>query len=239
MQLGDLLISSYQSPLGGTSATYNLGKKGMSGDILGTPADAKRRRKAIWITTGVLVLITAGTIATFATMNAGGGGSSPGAASPTPVVTATPAPAGPATAVGELDDDEALLTIETALAAPIGSVGTSADLEALLKDVAVDSYAAELEAQWQELVSQGWSIQGSPTLVSSDVTSMKADAAVPTAEVTACIDSSAVSMLDADGKPIGDASAKTPRALHLFTLVQGTDDIWRIASHSFPNDPTC
>ena len=57
--------------------------------------------------------------------------------------------------------------------------------------------------------------------------------------MTACIDSSAVSILDAAGAPIGDDSAKMPRALHLFTLVQGADDIWRIANHSFPNDPTC
>lgn len=210
----------------------------MSGDVLGTPADAKRRSKALWISIVAVVLIAAGTIIAFALSTSGGDGS-PGAAAPTPTVTASPAPAAPPTETGEIDDEEALLTIETALAAPIGTVGTSADLEALLKNIAVDSYAAELEAQWQELISQGWSIKGSPTLVTSEVTSLTADSDPPTAQITACIDSSAVSILDADGNPIGDDSAKTPRALHLFTLVQGDDDVWRIANHSFPNDPTC
>lgn len=211
----------------------------MSGDTLGTPADAKRRRTALWIAIAAVIIIAGGTIAAFALSSAGGGGSTPGAASPTPTVTATPAPAGPPTEAGELDDDDALATIELALAAPIGSVGTSADLEALLKDVAVDAYAAELEAQWQELISQGWSIEGTPTLVSSEVTSLDSGSDPPTAAISACIDSSAVKMLDADGKQIGDDSATMPRALHLFTLVQGSDDIWRISSHSFPNDPTC
>lgn len=213
----------------------------MSGDVLGTPADAKRRSKALWISIAVVVLIAAGTIVAFALSTSGGGNGdgTPGAASPTPTVTATPAPAGPPTVAGELDADEALVTIETALAAPIGTAGTSADLEAVLKDIAVDSYAAELEAQWQELISQGWSIKGSPTLVTTEVTSLTSDTDPPTAQITACIDSSAVSILDANGDPIGDDSAKTPRALHLFTLVQGSDDIWRIANHSFPNDPTC
>lgn len=209
----------------------------MSGDILATP-DARKRR-ALWISLAAATVIVIGVIIALV-ITAGDRGSTTGAGpSPSPSVTATPAPAGPPTAAGELDDDEALITIETALAAPISTVGTSADLAALLKDVAVDAYAAELEAQWQELVSQGWSITGTPTLVSSIVTSMSTDSDPATAEVTACIDSSAVSILDSAGNPIGDDSAKTPRALHLFTLVQGADDVWRIANHSFPNDPTC
>jgi hypothetical protein len=217
----------------------------MSGDNFAMPATA--RRKAVWISLAAAILIAIGVTVAFALTTPSDDGT-PGAdppstasstASPTPTVTSTPAPAGPTTAVGTIDDDEALVTIETALAAPIGTAGTAADLAAVLKDVAVDSYAAELEAQWQELVSQGWSITGTPVLVSSTVTSMNSDSDPPTAEITACIDSSAVTLLDADGDPIGDDSAKTPRALHLFTLVQGPDDIWRIATHSFPNDPTC
>lgn len=197
---------------------------------------------ALWISIAVVVLITAGAIAAFALSTSdGGNGSTSGAATPapTPTVTATPAPAGPPTVTGELDADEATVTVEKALAAPIGTAGTSADLEALLADIAVESYAADLEAQWQELISQGWSVEGSPTVLTSEVTTLTSDSDPPTAEITACIDSSAVSVLDADGDPIGDDSAKTPRALHLFTLVQGNDDIWRIADHSFPNDPTC
>lgn len=218
----------------------------MSGDIFSTPATVRRR--ALWITSALAALIAIGVavaIAVTAPSDAGSSSAGPPntssseSPSPTPTVTATPAPAGPATAVGTIDDAEALTTIETALAAPISTAGTSADLAALLKDVAVDAYAAELEAQWQELVSQGWSITGAPVLVSSSVTSLNTDADPATAEVSACIDSSAVELLDAAGAPIGDDSAKMPRALHLFTLVQGSDDIWRISAHSFPNDPTC
>ncbi len=211
----------------------------MSNDVLGTPA-AKKRSTALWIAIAAVALAVVGTVSAFAlTANRDDQATNGSGPSPTPSVTATPAPAAPPTVAGEIDADEAQLTIQTALAAPIGTAGTSADLAAVLKDVAVDAYAAEVEAQWQELISQGWSIDGSPTLVSTEVTSLSADAEPPTAEITACVDSSAVTMLDANGAPIGDDSAKTPRALHLFTLIQGTDDIWRISAHSFPNDPTC
>ena len=204
----------------------------MSNDVLGTPA-ARKRSTALWIAIAAVVLAVVGTISAFAlTANRDDQAATGSGPSPTPSVTATHAPAAPPTVAGEIDAAEAQLTIQTALAA-------SADLAAVLKDVAVDAYAAEVEAQWQELISQGWSIDGSPTLVSTEVTSLSADAEPPTAEITACVDSSAVTMLDANGDPIGDDSAKTPRALHLFTLIQGTDDIWRISAHGFPNDPTC
>lgn len=224
----------------------------MSGDVLATPV--ARKRRAVWISLAVAAVIATGAIATYAVTTSGGGGTAPDAGSgggsessdtatptpaPTPTVTATPAPAAPPTVDGELDDDAALVTVETALAAPISTMGTSEDLAVLLKDVAVDAYAAEIEAQWQELVSQGWTITGEPALVSSDVTAVNADVEPATAEITACIDSSAVAILDANGDRIGDESATVPRALHLFSLVQGDDDIWRIAGHTFPNDPTC
>lgn len=80
---------------------------------------------------------------------------------PTPSVTATPAPAADPTEVGELDETVATDVIVTALAAPISTATTPGDLEALLKNVATDAYAAELEAQWLELNSQGWTVSGS------------------------------------------------------------------------------
>lgn len=226
----------------------------MSGDVLATPV--ARKRRAVWISLAVAAVVALGAITAYGVTTSGGGGDTPDAGSsgstgsdasatatptpnPTPTVTATPAPAAPPTVDGELDDDAALVTVETALAAPISTVGTSEDLAVLLKDVAVDAYAAEIEAQWQELVSQGWTITGEPALVSSEVTAVNAEADPATAEISACIDSSAVSILDANGDRIGDDSATVPRALHLFSVVQGDDDIWRIANHTFPNDPTC
>lgn len=209
----------------------------MSDDSLGTTG-AHRRTMILWVALGAIVLGAVGAIIAFALMNGDGGDAAP-SASPTPTVTATPAPAADPTETGELDEESAVDAIETALAAPFATVGTSDDLAELLKNVAVDAYAAELEAQWQELISQGWTIDGSPSLVSAEVTDLDAGAGTPTASVTACVDSSEVTISDAAGDQVGDPAATEPRALHLFTLIQGSDDVWRISAHSFPNDPTC
>lgn len=212
----------------------------MSEDVsVGTPG-ARKRTVAVWVAVGALVLGVTGAIIAV-TLNQGSAGGPDGSATPmpTPSVTATPAPAADPTEVGELDETVATDVIVTALAAPISTATTPGDLEALLKNVATDAYAAELEAQWLELNSQGWTVSGSPDLVSTAVTALDTDAAVPTAQVTACLDSSAVVIADYAGDPIGDVSAMTPRALHLFTLLQGDDGVWRISSHTFPNDPTC
>lgn len=194
----------------------------------------RKRTVIIVVAVGVLVLgVTAAVIAS--TMNQ----TPVDAGTPTPTVTATPAPAAGPTAAGELDEVVATDVIETALAAPISTAGTAGDLDALLKNVAIDSYAAELEAQWLELSSQGWTVSGAPALISASVTKLDTTATASTAEVTACVDSSDVVITDHAGDPIGDAAAMMPRALHLFTLMQGDDGTWRIASHSFPNDPNC
>lgn len=159
--------------------------------------------------------------------------------SPTPTPTVTPAPAATPTADGKLDDAQSLAVVKAALTAPVAKVGTEVDLDELLKNVATGAYVAELQAQWQELNSQGWTISGSPKIVSSKVTALDTASATPTAQVTTCVDSSAVRILDSAGKPIGSPSAMTPRALNLFSLVQGEDHVWRISTHSFPNNPTC
>lgn len=211
----------------------------MSEDVLGT-TDAPRRTIAVWCAIAALVLVVVGTFIAFAVIP---GLSGPvGSASdptPTPSVTATPAPAATPSSPDDLADADASEVIEMALAAPIAAVGTSADLAELLKNVAVDSYAAELEAQWQELISQGWTLTGAPELVSTQVTRIDMDAESPTAAVTACVDSSGVIIADAAGQPVGDPAARMPRALHLFDLIQGQDGLWRISAHAFPNDPEC
>lgn len=213
----------------------------MSGDSR-TRASVSRRTLIISATTALVIAVLAIWLAVSAT-----GGDAPTAEadgaqatpSPTATVTATPAPAAAATPIGELKDDEALEVVETALAAPIASVSTPEDLDALLTDIAVDAYAEELAAQWQELISQGWTITGAPALVSAEVTSIDAKTEPSTAEVTACVDSTEVEILDASGTRIGSADATTPRALHLFSLVQDDEGTWRISAHRFPNDPIC
>lgn len=211
----------------------------MSEDVLGT-AGAQKRTIAIWCAIAALILIVVGTVIAFAVVP-GLSGPIRSAADPTPSpsVTATPAPAATPSSTDAFDEADASEVIGLALAAPIATVGTSADLAELLKNVAVDSYAAELEAQWQELVSQGWTLSGAPQVVSTQVTHIDVNAETPTAAVTACVDSSEVVIADAAGNPVGDPAATMPRALHLFDLIQGQDGLWRISAHTFPNDPEC
>lgn len=213
----------------------------MSEDVSVGTTGARKRTVAILIALFAVAVLGAVNAAIAHSAPSDGDDAMPTASvpTPTPSVTATPAPAADPTDPRKLNEVQANDVIETALAAPFTTVGTADDLDALLTNVAVDSYAAELQAQWQELASQGWTISRTPVLVSTDVVNLDADAAPPTAEVIACVDSSAVTIADAEGDPVGDPSATLPRALHLFSLVQGDDDIWRISTHSFPNDPKC
>lgn len=142
-------------------------------------------------------------------------------------------------APGDLDEDAAAGVISIAIDTPLSATDTHDALDIALADIAVEGYAAELEAQWLELTSQGWSQSGSPHVESLEIVALDSDSDPATSEVIACIDSSDVVTVDAEGAPIGDPAASSPRALHLFTMVQGDDGIWRVSSHSFPNDPSC
>lgn len=163
--------------------------------------------------------------------------------SPTPTnpTTAPTLPSGgpTSTAPGELAEDEAAVVVDTAITAPLTEADTADALATDLADVAVDGYASELEAQWLELTSQGWSVTGTPTIASTDVTDVDSSADPVTAQVLACIDSSGVAIVDADGEPVGNRSAAMPRALHSFTMIQDADGTWRISDHSFPDNPSC
>lgn len=150
-----------------------------------------------------------------------------------PVVVVKPADPAPTTEPGEIEDTSATDVIAHVLAIPIQPVETAEDLDTLMGNVASGGYLRELESQWQELVANGWSVEGTPTVVSAEVT----EASDSQATVVACVDSSNVRILDAAGVAIGAAS--TVRALNVYTLEQSGDGIWRITSHSFPNDPAC
>lgn len=160
--------------------------------------------------------------------------------SPTdPPASGAPSGGAVSTAPGELDEEEASELITLAVAPVPESVSTDSQLSDSLSDVAIDAYAEELEAQWLELSTQGWSMSGEPTVAELDITTLDDTSTPVTAEVSACIDSSDMRMTDADGELIGDQSATMPRALHLFTMVQADDGTWRVAAHSFPDDPRC
>lgn len=154
-----------------------------------------------------------------------------------PATAAEPVEPAPVTEPGALDDDEAAAIVQHVLATPFEPVETAEELDARMQSVAVDHYLEELEAEWLELVTSGWSFSGKPEVVSAEVTDLGSSKQGATAEVVACIDSSQVRMLDAEGDPIGDSAA--PRARQLFTLTQGDDTGWRIAARSFPDNPEC
>ena len=215
----------------------------MSDDVdLGT-IGARKRTVTLWVTAAVITAAVIAAVAVYALTAQPHAADAPGAEgaepSPTPTVTAIPAPPTGSTAIGELVEADAVTILDAALAAPIAAVGTSTDLDELVKNVAAGSYASELEAQWQEFVSQGWTVKGAPSVITVEVTTLDTDATPAIAEIAACVDASDVSILDAEGDPVGDPAVALPRALHLFTLTQGDDEVWRITAHGFPNDPTC
>lgn len=168
-------------------------------------------------------------------------------ASASPASPGSPAkPSAPATsggtvttAPGVLAEEEATELITIAIAPQLEQSTTETELTDVLADIAIEGYAEELQAQWLELNSQGWSVTGAPTVATLEITSLE-DASDPvTAEVLVCIDSSAVQIVDADGESVGDPDAAMARALHRYTMIQADDGSWRVSSHAFPDDPEC
>ncbi|MFT4157695.1 MAG: hypothetical protein QM630_07195 [Microbacterium sp.] len=213
----------------------------MSGDFSEGITGDRSRARTIATAIGVVAIAAAGVIAATTLLPASQSPKADSSTSPSPSVTATPLPASDATAPGALEESEAATIVDAVLSVPLAleSIGTESDLDALLRDIAADSYAAELHATWQEYLTNGWTVKGTPTVESAEVTSLDDAARPATAEVTACIDSTDVTIVDAAGNPVGDQSARAPRALHLFSLIQSEDGTWRITAHSFPNDPKC
>lgn len=152
---------------------------------------------------------------------------------PHPVVVVDPVKPAPSTEPGSIADASARDVVAHVLAVPFQPVETADDLGTLMGNVAADSYLQELESQWQELVANGWSIEGTPKVVSAEVT----ESSDTHATVVACVDSSNVRTLDAAGVVIGSASDTSAR--NVFTLEQRSDGVWRITAHSFPDDPAC
>ncbi|WOF22633.1 hypothetical protein N8K70_14740 [Microbacterium betulae] len=156
-----------------------------------------------------------------------------------PSASETSAPGEFAPVTGDLEPEDATDLVAESLTPPdAGTAPDAEDLEALLTDLAAGSYRAELEAQWLELSANGWSYSGEPRVADLEIVALDERSDPATAEVTACIDSSEVVLLDAEGQRIGSQDDVVPRAAHLFALVRD-DDTWRVTSRSFPDDPAC
>ena len=166
-----------------------------------------------------------------------------GDAKPSPTETPAPseAPNSPETAgategAGPITDDTASDIITAALSTTLTESEDDGALAEQIEGFAADAYAAELEAQWQELVVNGWSISGAPKI---EKTIVEVADDERSAVALSCVDATKVRVLDSEGEPIAAEAASTNRALHRFTLTRGDDDVWRVTGHDFPDDPAC
>ncbi|MGO3089505.1 MAG: hypothetical protein ACTII7_07445 [Galactobacter sp.] len=159
-------------------------------------------------------------------------------ASPTAAANTRPAGTKPSEATASLlGRERAEDLVSDGLSVALDEPQSAKELRAEVKDVAVDDYLEELETQWQELDAYGWEIEGSPRVLSSEVTTRSEKER--TAVITACIDSSAVRLLDADRKAINARADRSGPGIQIFTVQQGDDARWRIVDRSFPADPAC
>lgn len=136
---------------------------------------------------------------------------------------------------GEIGEEAASDLITSTLVA-VAQAPVLALPQSFLANVATGAYVAEIEARFTEFEANGWSTQGVPIVESASVIE-NSGGPPATATVEACIDSSAVVILDAAGESVG--ASTTPRAKNLFTLSQEPNGSWRITSRTFSDDPAC
>lgn len=110
------------------------------------------------------------------------------------------------------------------------------DQDALVT-VAAGPALQELQALVQEFDDNGWSMVGTPEVVSSTVVSVDAEADPPSAVIEVCLDSSGVDVVDSSGTSQLDERAPQ-RALNIFTmdLVEGR---WVLRERTFPVQTAC
>jgi len=155
-----------------------------------------------------------------------------------PSPSATPAPpVSPVTAPPGIITKELATKMVTGFVASAAPPSPGTDVADRLSTVATGAILTELENRDQELQANGWTLSGDPIVKSVTILNSKLTASPPMALVQACVDSSTVVTLDADGKPVGGPRS-TPAALNLYSLQQDAG-IWRVISRTFPNDPAC
>ena len=143
--------------------------------------------------------------------------------------------AAPFEPIEKIDPGSAEVLIGAALTAPNSThVAATVDLERAFADIAADAFQEEIESEWLELASSGWTLSGERRVTDLEITEHEGNVAT----VVACIDSSDVTLVDASGDAVGSDSARAPRASHIFTLVR-EDSVWRVTDRTFPDDPTC
>lgn len=105
--------------------------------------------------------------------------------------------------------------------------------------VAQGAALGELEAQNQEFASNGWQQSGTVTVVGTpSVSTQDVDGTAQTT-VTACLDSSAVQIVDNTGATVLKAEKPGTRKNLNTYAVQQVSGAWVVVDHTFPADPHC
>lgn len=106
-----------------------------------------------------------------------------------------------------------------------------------LEATLMDSALAEAEAEYGEMAVNGWRMEGTPRVVGTPKATATRYREADALRVAACIDSSEVRLVDAQGRTVG-AEPRERRALNLFTLVRDGDS-WKVAERSLPAETAC
>jgi hypothetical protein len=159
----------------------------------------------------------------------------PGAPESTPAPTKTPAPT-PEPVTGDLDESSADVVLANYFDA-VDTLTEDDDLNNLTTVVSGNAFD-ELQAQLLEFESREWTVTGETRYEDVKILESDLEAKTPTALVSVCVDSSDVTVVGTDGKPVGPKPVGERRAINLYSLTY-TDDAWRIVSHSFPDNPQC
>lgn len=122
---------------------------------------------------------------------------------------------------------------------PAPGAATTAPVAPDFSAVARGAALGELEAQNQEFSSNGWLQTGTVTVVGTPTVSTRNIDGKDLIVVTACLDSSAVNIIDDTGATVLAAEkAGTRKNLNTYE-VQESDGTWLVVDHTFPDDPRC
>ncbi len=214
------------------------------GDPIGPPDPPRRRRRAA---VALAALVGAGAIAAIAiaigTSVPAERTAQPGddaaaaepSATPLALPTPTPAPLG-----DEASSEQAAVASVEALVTATNEVLQRADggTEGL-DAVAVGFVKGEVEALALERSKMGYTQVGQARITSTTVDSIDLAAAPPTAQLSVCIDTSDIDVLDANGDSVADQLYRPGHpVLNRYGLVY-TDGLWRVSTHDIPDGATC
>jgi len=107
-----------------------------------------------------------------------------------------------------------------------------------LEALAVGPAQGAILADAAEFESNGWRQEGAPTVAELEVVKFDGSASPQRMTVNACVDSSKVKVITAEGAVIRQGTASS-RSLNVLSLVKAGSGGWLVEEVSFPDDPTC